>query len=357
MTPAGDVTERDRLPSPALLVDLDRFEENIRAAERLIHPSGKALRPHVKAHKTPELALLQASHCARGVTCATVGEAEAMVDGGIVDVLLANEFVSLDKVDRIARLAGRARVIVATDSELGVELLSAAVTRQRTSVEVLVDIDVGMGRCGVRSSEDAVRLAQQVLKAPGLRLNGLMGYEGRLRARLEDRSTRLQRACASLEHTKSALQEAGIPVETISGAGTSTFMEALTSPVLTEIQAGTYAFMEADLDGLGLPFALACAVSATVISAWAGGAVLDAGRKSITIDAGLPRVSLNGATVVAVNEEHTVVHTPTPPPLATRVLLTPSKVPTTFNLHDRIWLIRGATVERSVPVAARGRSD
>ncbi len=357
MTPVWDISERDRLPSPALLVDLDRFEENIRAAERLIHPSGKVLRPHVKAHKTPELALLQASHCARGVTCATVGEAEAMLEAGIGEVLLANEFVSLDKVDRIARLAARGRIIVAVDSELGVELLSAAATRLRTSVEVLVDVDVGMGRCGVRSSADAVRLAQRVLKAPGLRFLGLMGYEGRLRAGLEDRSNRLQRACTSLEHAKLALQDAGIAVEAVSGAGTSTFMEALTSPVLTEIQAGTYAFMESDLDGLGLPFTPACAVSATVISTWSTGAVLDAGRKSLTIDAGLPKVSIGGATVVAVNEEHTVLKTTAPPALASRVMLTPSKVPTTFNLHDRVWLTRGSAVERSVPVAARGRSD
>lgn len=339
------------------MVDLDRFDANVKLAEDLFHPSGKVLRPHVKAHRTPELALLQQSHCSRGATCATVGEAEAMVDAGIDDVLIANEVVSPDKIERIARLASRARILVAVDSRPAMELLSLAAMREQTTIEVLVDIDVGLNRCGVRSDPEAVILGWLVATAPGLRLAGLMGYEGRLRASNENRAARFQGACTTLERAKAAMESEGLPVGIVSGAGTATLIEALESPVLTEVQAGTYVFMEKDLEGLGLPFACSATVMGTVISVWSEGAVLDVGRKSIGCEHGLPEALLPGATVFATNEEHTVLRTAVPPPLATTVMLVPTKVPTTFNLHDRVWLTRGSKVERSVPVAARGRSD
>jgi D-serine deaminase-like pyridoxal phosphate-dependent protein len=336
---------------------MDRFDANVKLAEDLFHPTGKVLRPHVKAHRTPELAVLQQSHCVRGATCATVGEAEAMVDAGIDDVLIANEIVSLDKVERVARLAARARILVAVDSRPAMELLSLAAMREQTTVEVLIDVDVGLNRCGVRSDREAVILGWLVATAPGLKLAGLMGYEGRLRASNEKRAAKWTGARASLERAKVAMESEGLPVGIVSGAGTATLMEALESPVLTEVQAGTYVFMEKDLEGLGLPFSCSATVMATVISAWSEGAVLDAGRKSIGCEHGLPEALLPGATVFACNEEHTVLHTATPPPLTTRVMLVPTKVPTTFNLHDRVWLTRGSHVEKSVPVTARGGSD
>jgi D-serine deaminase-like pyridoxal phosphate-dependent protein len=357
LTTASEVSPLDRLSTPALLVDMDLFDTNVKLAEDLFHPTGKVLRPHVKAHRTPELALLQQSHCVRGATCATVGEAEAMVDAGIDDVLIASEVVSLDKIERIARLAARARILVAVDSRPGMELLSLAAMREQTTIDVLIDVDVGLNRCGVRSEREAVILGWLVATAPGLRLAGLMGYEGRLRASNENRAARFQNACASIERAKAAMESEGLPVGIVSGAGTATLMEALESPVLTEVQAGTYVFMEKDLDGLGLPFHRCVTVMATVVSVWSEGAVLDAGRKSIGVDHGLPEALLPGATVFATNEEHTVLHTATPPPLTTRVMLVPSKVPTTFNLHHRAWLTRGSHVERSVPVTARGSSD
>jgi D-serine deaminase-like pyridoxal phosphate-dependent protein len=354
---SSEASQLERLPTPALLVDMDRFDANVKLAEELFHPTGKVLRPHVKTHRTPELAVLQQSHCARGVTCATVGEAEAMVDVGIDDVLIANEVVSLEKIERIARLAARARILVAVDSRPAMELLSLAAMREQTTIDVLIDVDVGLNRCGVRSDREAVILGWLVATAPGLRLAGLMGYEGRLRASNEKRAAKFETARTSIEGAKAAMESEGLPVGIVSGAGTATLMEALESPVLTEIQAGTYVFMEKDLEGLRLPFTYAVSVLATVISVWSEGAVLDAGRKSIGCEHGLPEALLPGATVFATNEEHTILHTATPPPLTTRVMLVPTKVPTTFNLHDRAWLTRGSHVERSVPVSARGGSD
>jgi D-serine deaminase-like pyridoxal phosphate-dependent protein len=354
MTP-GEITELDQLPTPALVVDLDIFDANVAAARKLMAGSGKTLRPHVKTHKTPELAKRQLGEGVKGVTCATVGEAEAMVEAGIDDVLLANEIVSLDKTERIARLAARAKVMVAVDSDLGIDRLEAAAAREQSNVDVLVDVDVGLNRCGVRDMTDLLRLTKCVLKASHLRFQGLMGYEGRLRAGAENRNGKLDQARHSLEEAKTILNKAGIEVKIVSGGGTSTLLDVLAFPVLTEIQAGTYALMEPVLDGLGLPFDVASFVIATVISRSAEVAVLDAGRKSITIDSGPPGIPFEG-TVVAVNEEHTVLHTSTHLEVGMHVKLTPSKVPTTFNLHDRVWISQADGL-RSVPVTARGHAD
>ena len=347
----------EHLPSPSLLLDQDRFENNIKAAEHLLSSFGKLMRPHVKTHRTPELARLQLGGRARGVTCATVGELEAMAAEGIDDMLLANEIVSPDKLERIASIAAASRVLVAVDSQRGAQLLSGAAVRAGSNIEVLIDVDVGLNRCGVRSAPEAVALARMVLEAAGLTLAGLMGYEGRLRAGVPDRAQKFDAGCESLEQVKAALEAEGIKVGIVSGAGTSTFNEGLRSPVLTEIQAGTYAMMEADLDGLDLPFKRACTVLATVISATSDRAVLDAGRKSIGCENGLPEALLPGASVLKINEEHTLLSCQRPVELGNRVMLFPSKVPTTFNLHDRVWLIRGDLVERAVPITARGRSD
>src|SRR5215475_4908802 len=217
------------LPSPVLVVDMGAFEANVAAAERWCHGTAKRIRPHVKAHRTPVLALRQLTPGTSGLTCATVGEAEAMVDAGAGDVLVANEVVDPGKLGRLAALARRAAVGTAIDAPEAAEALGAAARAAGSTVAVLVDIDVGLGRCGVPGPAEAVKLGTVAGQTPGLR-------------------------------------RAGLPVDTVSSAGTSTLREALADPVITEIQAGTYALMEADLDGLGLPFGRALSVVATVIS-------------------------------------------------------------------------------------------
>src|SRR5439155_14627920 len=275
-------------------------------------------------HRCSGLALRQLGGAARGVTCATVGEAEAMVAAGIDDVLVANEVVARDKLDRLAALARTALVTVAADAEEGIRRLSDAAVRAGADVGVLVDIDVGLGRCGVPSPDAAVGLARAVEAADGLHLAGLMGYEGRLRASDPGRPPALQRVATTLAEAADAVSDAGLPVETVSTGGTSTLLEALADPVVTEVQAGTYALMEDDLDGLGLPFAPALSILASVISTKDGTTVLDAGRKSIACDYG-PPVCLDPArTVVAIHEAHTILRWGRPlPELGQRVGLRP----------------------------------
>jgi D-serine deaminase-like pyridoxal phosphate-dependent protein len=354
------------LPSPALVIDLDAFEANLEGVQRLLEGTGTRLRPHVKAHRTPGLALRQLGGVAAGVTCATVGEAEVMAAAGIDDLLIANEVAAPDKLRRLAGLARSARVGVAVDSLAGVEALGGAARAAGSLLEVLVDVDVGLHRCGVASPEEARDLAAVVERTGGLRLAGIMGYEGRLRAERPgregtratgQRSRTLRAAYQRLAKTAEVLRRSGLEVGVVSSAGTSTLAEAAADQTVTEIQAGTYALWERDLDGLGLPFREAAAVWATVISRSPGLVVLDAGRKSLACDRGLPVVVGGGAVVRDVNEEHTILAWRAgQPPVGARVGLRAGHVPLTFNLHRAVWLVRGDAVVEELPVAAMGCS-
>jgi D-serine deaminase-like pyridoxal phosphate-dependent protein len=344
--------------TPALVVDLDAFEANMRAMGLLVEGTGKTVRPHVKTHRTPELARRQLGGPVRGVTCATVGEAEAMVDAGIDDVLVANEVVDPGKLDRLAALAHRAQVAVAVDAEESLGALSAAAVRAGVEVGVLVDVDILLGRCGVPAPEDALRLADAAARLPGVRLRGIMGYEGRMRLTVEDRGAKILRAYGKLAEVKEALVRAGHSVDVVSGAGTSTLREALADPVITEIQAGVYVLMEPELLVMDLPFRCALTARGTVVSRWPGRAVLDIGRRSVGQENGPPQaVGIDDATVV-VNDEHAIVRAPGDlPPLGAHIDLRPSQIRTTCNLHDWIWAERGGILVDRWPVAARGRSN
>lgn len=348
----------ERLPSPSLTVDLDVFEENLAAAAEMVRGTGKVLRPHVKTHRTPGLAVRQLGDGARGVTCATVGEAETMARAGIDDLLVANEIVCREKIDRITALAERASVSVAADSREAIEVVSASAGGAGRTLGVLVDVDVGLGRCGVKSPVEARHLASLIAESPGLRFAGIMGYEGRVRRSFEGRDAFIAGAFERLTRVRAELASIGLDAQVVSAGGTSTLREALAHPVVTEIQAGTYALMEDDLLGLDLPFRCAVAVVATVISRSRDQTVLDAGRKTIGCDTGMPVPADPSARTVAVSEEHVMVGWKQGvPSLGRRVQLRPSHVRTTFNLHDRAYLVRGGEVVDVVGVEARGLSQ
>jgi D-serine deaminase-like pyridoxal phosphate-dependent protein len=353
----GDLPE---LPSPALVVDLGCFDANVAAADDWLSGTGKKIRPHVKTHRTPALALRQLTAAAAGLTCATVGEAEAMVRAGASDILIANEIVDRAKLGRVAALAQQSQVCVAADSPDAVSALGEAARSAGSTVAVLVDVDVGLGRCGVPDPAAATALGAMVERTAGLRLAGLMGYEGRRRPSDPRRAAVIAHAYALLAEVKESFERSGLPAGIVSYAGTSTLREALADPSITEIQAGTYALMESNLGGLGLPFEPALWIVATVISRRPDQAVLDAGRKSIASDYGPPRPMVAGAELAAFNEEHiTLRFDPSAgpvPALGQRVVLRPEHVRLTFNLHDVVWLAHPDGSVEKAPVSARGRS-
>lgn len=346
------------ISTPALLVDLDVFEANVAAMTSLLRGTGKALRPHVKAHRTPELARRQLGDSVRGLTCATVGEAEAMVEAGFDDVFVANEVVDPAKIARLVALAHRAKIAVAVDDAEPVAALSREAAASGVTIGVLIDMDILLHRCGVGSPLDAIALAEKIGRLPGLRLCGIMGYEGRLRITDKDRSGKIARAYGALAATASALRDAGFAVDVVSAAGTSTLREALADPTITEIQAGVYALMEPELLIMDLPFRCAAALRGTVISRHPGRIVTDVGRRVVGMEYGAPIPV--GFTVkgIAVSDEHSTLTMDDPlPPLGSWVDLTPGQVRTTFNLHDHVWVTRGGRVVDQWPITARGSSQ
>ncbi len=346
------------LSTPALIVDLDVFESNVGAMNELLRGTGKTVRPHVKTHRTPELARRQLGEHAVGVTCATVGEAEVMVAAGILDVLIANEVVDEAKLARVAELAHIAQVVISADDPAPVEALSRAAVRAGVTVGVLVDVDVLLHRCGVVSVPEALALARVIEALPGVRLAGVMGYEGRVRLNTERREARIAGAYSFLHEVHDALVGAGHQVEVVSTAGTSTIREALADPYVTEVQAGVYALMESELLVMDLPFHCAVTVRGTVISRHPNHFVADVGRRVVGVEYGPPIPVGIEATSVALSDEHaTVTMTGDPPTLGSHVDFIPGQIRTTFNLHDHVWVSRGGEIVDYWPVSARGASQ
>jgi D-serine deaminase-like pyridoxal phosphate-dependent protein len=336
--PPGHVSELD---TPVLLIDESSFEHNIAAAESMLEGSGKWLRPHLKTHGVPSLARRQLGKTTRGVTCSTIAEAEGAVRWGIDDVLVANQIVTPSKIERLVSLAKQAHVVMIFDALEPLELVSSAATRLHVSLGGLVDIDVSLGRCGTKTLEEALVLSHAIANAPGIDFLGIMGYEGRFRAALPDRSQRIEAAFERIADVKNAIESSGLPVEIVTSSGTSTMREAIEHPAITDIQAGTYVLMEPDLEGLGLPFRCALSVLTTVISRSGKRTVVDAGRRAIGCDYGPPVPLDPAATTVKVTDDHTILDWEgDPPPLGSKVEMRPSQNRTTFMLNRRAWLVR-----------------
>ena len=357
------MTSPDRLSdilTPALVVDVNALERNIRKMAEFFAPRRCQLRPHFKAHKTPEIARRQlAAGACSGLTCATVFEAEfaaRLCD----DILIANEVLGADSCRRVATLAKRVRMTVAVDSTIGLNAISVAAREAGAMIGVLVDVNVGQNRCGVAPGDSAVTLGTFVAVAPGVTLRGLMGYEGHAVA-IANRREREAAVCASLRQlltTKRMFDEAGLATTTISAGGTGSFDIGGAMDGITEIQAGSYALMDTDYARLDLPFEHSLFVLGTVVSRPAPErCVADCGHKSCTKDHGLPSVKdIPGASVLALNDEHATIALPPECTLAIgdRIQLLPSHVDPTMNLHDVVYAIDGDEVIGTWPVAARG---
>ena len=348
------------LDTPTLCVDLDTLERNIQRMAALARDAGVALRPHIKTHKCPQIAQMLLDAGAAGITCAKVSEAEVMVDAGITDILIANQIVGAFKIQRLVSLAKRSQLTVAVDDADNVAMLSKEAERAGVTVGVLVEVDVGMGRCGVAPMEPALALAQTVAALPGLELRGVMGYEGHavMIPDATEREQAVQAALTPLVETAALLRDRGLTADVVSAAGTGTAAMTARFPGITEIQPGSYATMDARYGGLDLGFEPSVTIVAQVISVpREDRAVLDAGLKSATTEFGNPPVrSPEGWRLAHLSEEHGVLHREGGSPLALgdRVALIPTHGCTTNNLHDRFFAVQGGIVAAVWPIAARG---
>jgi D-serine deaminase-like pyridoxal phosphate-dependent protein len=353
------------IPTPALVVDLSAMERNIRRMAEFYAGSTCKLRPHFKAHKTPAIARRQlAAGSCTGLTCATVGEAEIVVGEGLTnDVLIANEVVGPGKAARVARLARQADVKVVVDSDAGLEDLTRAARAEGVEIGVLVDVNVGLPRCGISPGAEAVSLAKRVAAAEGVRLRGLMGYEGHV-VSIEDRAQReaaARRAMEPLLSTARTIREAGLPCEIVSAGGTGTYDITGRIEGITEIQAGSYVLMDTAYARLDIPFELAFTVLGTVLSRPKPEmCVADNGHKACSMDHGNPMVKgIEGASVLFLSDEHaTIILLPESAiRVGDRIELWPSHIDPTINLHDVIFAVDGEEVVEVWPVAARGYAE
>lgn len=366
--PAEPGMTLDQIDTPALLVDLDRFERNLERMAAEVRAAGVRLRAHAKTHKCAAVALRQMALGAVGVCCQKVSEAEALVDGGVPDVLVSNQVVGARKLARLAALAGRARVGACVDDAGNAAQMSEAARAAGVEIGVLVEVDVGAGRCGVAPGAPALELARRVADAPGLRFDGLQAYHGsaqHLRG-FEERRAAIDGAVARARETAELLRAHGLDCATVAGAGTGSFRFESASGVYNELQCGSYVFMDADyarnLDEHGAPvrdFEHALFVLATVMSVAHGEfAVVDAGLKALAFDSGPPAVhEPAGAGYARPSDEHGRIDPRTSNArlrLGDRVWLIPGHCDPTVNLHDWYVAVRDGVVEEVWPVDARG---
>lgn len=358
----------DQVDTPALLVDLDALERNIEYMAQVAQVAGVVLRPHAKTHKDPVIARMQMARGAVGVCCQKVAEAEVLVNGGVGDVLVANEIVGVQKLRRLAALARRATVCVCVDDPLQVTSLQQVAADMAASIGVLVEINVGGQRAGVAPGAAALMLAQRVAASPPLRFRGLQAYYGAAQHMREDaeRRTAIASAVAAVSETRSLLDRNGLRCEVITGGGTGTYSLEANSGVYTEIQPGSYVFMDVDYArnrrADGAPFAdfeQSLFVLATVMSRVdRDRAMVDAGLKALSTDSGMPLVADRPdlAYVRAADEHGRIeVHADSRPlRLGDKLRLIPGHCDPTVNLHDWYVGIRNGVVEAVWPVAARG---
>jgi len=362
MRPPASVGQRlEEVDTPALILDLDAFERNIQVLRRAL-PKRIRLRPHAKTHKSPDIARRQIEAGAVGVCCQKVSEAEAMVEGGIADVLVSNEVVGAQKVARLAELSRRAHAGVCVDDLSNLQ----AIGRSGAKLDVYVEIDLGMRRCGVAPGEPAVALAREAARFPNLRFAGLQAYHGRAQhvRTVEERHAIIETAAQHVLHTKRILEKAGLPCPIVTGAGSGTFMFEVEAGAWDEIQPGSYVFMDVDYArnewAAPLPrFEHALFVLSTVMSRPAASlAVLDAGLKASSVDSGMPAIwRRDGLAYTRASDEHGCVDIAAgaaAPALGEKLLLVPGHCDPTVNLYDWYVCVRAGVVESLWPVAARG---
>lgn len=349
------------LETPQLLIDLDVVDANMRRLFGAFRSRPISVRVHFKSLKCTGLAryIHAQEHC--GFLCAKLNEAEALADAGLTDIAIANQIVGSIKVRRLAELARRATVSVCVDDAGNVDALAAAAKEAGATIGVLVEVNIGMNRCGVEPGEPALALARRVSERPGLRFVGLQGYDGHIQM-LADAHERREKCLHGLEQligTRRLIERAGIPVSVVTGAGTGTWEFVGTYDGVTEIQPGSFILMDCAYHAIRPEFGCALSIMTTVISRAPGRYVLDAGSKAISRDFGTPTVKGRPVDRVAkLSEEHaTVESSDVRVRIGDVVHIIPAHCCATMNLHRSCLGTRDGHVETVWPIEASGRYD
>lgn len=357
------------LETPAVLVDLDVMENNLSRMAAYCRRHRIALRPHTKTHKIPELAAQQLAMGAVGITVAKIGEAEVMARAGIKDILIAYPIVGEQKAARLAELTDNSSITIALDSEEAAQSISAQISARHARVGVLIEIDVGYGRCGLSDEKELLSLAQKIAALPGLEFQGLMFFPGQFVVAPEKRAVMLEDVNDLLGRTYDTFERAKMPFTVMSGGSTPTAYSAHQFHGVNEIRPGMYAFNDRNMVGIGVAGIENCALSvvSTIVSTSVSGqAVIDGGSKTFSSDRylagdgrgfGLVREDF-GAELEILSEEHgqlNIKRATRRYRVGDRMRIIPNHVCTTINMHDEIYGVRGESVETIWTVAGRGK--
>jgi D-serine deaminase-like pyridoxal phosphate-dependent protein len=345
------------IQTPALIVDEKIYDDNISAMQDLLEGKSLKLRPHYKSHKCAEIARQQIADGAIGMTCAKLDEAIDLCDSGIEDILIANQIVDKKKISRLASLALDCRLTVCVDSEENVQDINTAASLVGSTVHCLIEYEIGMERCGVSTKEEVAKLAEIISSCSNLVFDGIQAYAGHIshEVSFDERRELTEKNALKIKELISYLGERGIEVKTLSGGSTGTSLIKADMGLYTELQAGSYLFMDSTYRELDLPFKNSLFILATVVSVNDRLAVIDAGVKSCGIDQGMPECVGFSVSHIVASEEHLQLHNPSKKfKIGDKVLLIPGHCCSTVNLHEKLYFVRDNKVTRRVAVTARG---
>ena len=354
-------TPKEELDTPSFIIDLDAMENNIEKMASYCRSKSINLRPHTKHHKSPDIAKKQIAAGAIGICCQKLGEAEIMASHGVDNILITYEIIGSFKIRRLMALAKSTKVSVTVDDVANVVDLSEAANAAQVSIGVSLDVNVGQNRCGVEPDKSVIELAQAVEAAPGLQFLGIHAYNGAIQS-VEDDDKRKALDSDSMGKTLAAinhLRSAEIPCEIVTAGGTGTYNMTGSYSHITEIQPGSYVFMDAQYGRVLPDFINAGTIIASVISRpTQDRAVIDCGMKALSTDQWPPVIkSASGLTVASASDEHLTITLESEESQQLRpgdkVELIPGHNATTVNLHTHLFGMRNNKLEVIWPVSAR----
>lgn len=352
-----------QLETPALIVDEEILNQNMQTMSGILTGKKLRLRPHFKSNKCAAIALKQIQQGACGITCAKLSEAEDLCDCGIEDILIANQIVDPGKLARLAQLAKKCHLTVCVDDAENARALSKAAVAAGSTIYCYVEYEIGMQRCGVTEEGEYVKLAKLITSLPNLTYGGIQAYAGHVSHMTteKERAGYTKANGEKLRHLITSLKEAGIEAKAVSGGSTGTAQLKAEEGLYTELQAGSYIFMDSTYNKLDIPFKNSLYLLATVVSKRPGLTILDAGVKSLGVDQEEPEIYRMDGTEVKtrtdVNEEHLKLFDPSQDlAIGEKVRIIPGHCCSTVNLHEKIYLYQGEKITGRLQITARGKS-
>ena len=354
---------KNEIDTPALLLDMDIAERNIHKMAEFFRNRDCKLRPHMKTHKLPLIAHKQLEAGAIGITCAKLGEAKVFLESGIKDILIANQIVGKDKITRLVNLSGYGNIVICVDDNNNARDISEIAGKYGKKINILIEVNVGLNRCGVEPGEKTLALLKKIDCLNNLVFCGLMGYEGGLFiSDIEKKRKVCMESNSLLVDTARLIEKEGFPVKVISAGGSNTYGLTGIYPGITEIQAGSYVTMDTHNRSYGLDFEMSVTILSSIISMpEKNRAIIDAGKKSLSTDEGLPECRDERASIFLLNEEHGHIRLKDSCDknfsIGDKIEIFPSHGCTTIPLFDRYFIIRDGYVESCLEIYARGENQ